>query len=124
MEYYQLIKHIHITTAVLSLFGFVLRGWWKINENQLLERKLVKILPHINDTLLLTAAISLSMMSGLYPFAQGWLGAKVILLVGYIVAGIIALKRGKTKQSRLVAFVIALLCISLIFGLAVYKPSL
>ena len=122
MEYYQLVKHIHITTAVLSLLGFALRGWWMINENQLLNRKLVKILPHINDTLLLTTAIFLSLMSGLYPFAQGWLGAKVILLVGYIVAGIFALKRGKTRQSRLIAFVIALLCILSIFGLAVYKP--
>lgn len=93
-----------------------------INENQLLDRKLVKILPHINDTLLLTAAIFLSLMSGFYPFAQGWLGAKVVLLVGYIVAGIFALKRGKTKQSRLIAFVIALLCILTIFGLAIYKP--
>ena len=93
-----------------------------VKENTLLQHKLVKILPHVNDTLLLTTAIFLSVMSGLYPFAQGWLGAKVVLLVGYIVAGIFALKRGKTGQSRLIAFVIALLCISLIFALAVFKP--
>ena len=91
-------------------------------ENPLLQYKPVKILPHINDTLLLGSAIYLSLMSGLYPFVEGWLGAKVILLVGYIVAGIFALKRGKTKQARLVAFVIALLCISLIFILALLKP--
>lgn len=93
-----------------------------VKENPLLQHRLVKILPHVNDTLLLTAAIFLSLMSGFYPFVEGWLGAKVILLIGYIVAGIFALKRGKTRQSRLGAFVIALLCISLIFGLAVYKP--
>ena len=91
-----------------------------INENQLLDRKLVKILPHINDTLLLTAAIFLSVMSGFYPFVEAWLGAKVLLLVGYIIAGIFALKRGKSRQSKLIAFVIALLCILSIFGLAIY----
>ena len=122
MEYYQLIKHIHVTTAVLSLLGFALRGWWMVKESSLLQHKLVKILPHVNDTLLLTAAIFLSLMSGLYPFVEGWLGAKVVLLIGYIVAGIFALKRGKTRHSRLIALLIALLCISMIFGLAIFKP--
>lgn len=122
MEYYQLIKHIHITTAVLSLFGFILRGWWMTRDNPLLNHKLVKILPHINDTLLLVAAVFLSVISGFYPFVEAWLGAKVLLLVGYIIAGIFALKRGKSKQSRLIAFVIALFCILSIFGLALYKP--
>jgi len=124
VEYYQLIKHIHVITAVLSLVGFVLRGWWMVKESPLLQHKLVRILPHINDTLLLGSAIFLSLMSGLYPFVEGWLGAKVVLLVGYIVAGIFALKRGKTRQTRQLALVIALICISLIFGLAIYKPFL
>ena len=93
-----------------------------VKENSLLQHKLVKVLPHVNDTLLLTAATFLSLMSGLYPFVEGWLGAKIILLIGYIVAGTFALKRGKTKQSRLIALVIALLCIAMIFGLALYRP--
>ncbi len=93
-----------------------------LSENPLLNHKLVKIFPHINDTLLLGAAITLSIMSGMYPFVQGWLGIKVILLIGYIVAGTVALKRGKTKRSRMIAFVIALLCISLIFTSALLKP--
>ncbi len=91
-------------------------------ESSLLQHKLVRILPHVNDTLLLTSAIFLSLMSGFDPFVDVWLGAKVILLIGYIVAGIFALKRGKTKQSRLIAFIVALLCISMIFCLAIYKP--
>ncbi len=124
MEYYQLIKIIHITTAILSFLGFVLRGWWMTKQSPLLQHKLVKILPHVNDTVLLSAAIFLSIMSGFYPFVEGWLGAKVVLLVGYIVAGIFALKRGKSKQTRLVAFVIALLCITLIFLSALYKPTI
>ena len=93
-----------------------------VREDLLLQHKLVKILPHVNDTLLLTAAIFLSVMSGFYPFVEAWLGAKVLLLIGYIIAGIFALKRGKSKRSRLIAFVIALLCILSIFGLAIFKP--
>lgn len=95
-----------------------------LKESPMLQNKLVKILPHVNDTLLLTAAIFLSIMSGMYPFIVGWLSIKVILLVGYIVAGIFALKRGKTKQSRLIAFVIALACILAIFATAAIKPTI
>ncbi|MGB0495727.1 MAG: SirB2 family protein [Kangiellaceae bacterium] len=122
MEYYLIVKNIHITTAILSLLGFCMRGWWMLKENKLLQNKLVKIFPHINDTILLSCAIYLSVMTGLYPFAVGWLGAKVVFLVGYIIAGTFALKRGKTKRTRALFFVIAILCISIIFLLAFIKP--
>ncbi len=124
MEHYILIKQIHITTAILSLLGFCLRAWWMITNNKLLQNKLVKVLPHINDTLLLSAAIYLSVVSEIYPFIVGWLGAKVVLLVVYIVAGTIALKRGETPKVRVWAFIIAVLSIVSIFWLAVFKPML
>ena len=94
MEYYPIIIDVHITTAVLSLFGFIIRGWWMASGNVLLEHKLVKIFPHVNDT----------------------------VLVGYIVAGIFALKKGRTKKTRISAFVIALVCIGAIFFHAITRP--
>ncbi len=123
MEHYLLVKNIHIATAILSLVGFCIRGWWMFNENELLQNKLVKIFPHINDTILLSCAVYLSVTSTLYPFVMGWLGAKVILLIGYIFAGTIALKRGKTKQVRVISFLLALSFIGSIFILALFKPS-
>jgi len=122
MENYLIIKQIHIITAVISICGFCLRAWWAFKHNPLALHKLSKIIPHINDTILLAAAIYLSVQSGLYPFYQGWLGAKVVLLLGYIVAGMFALKRGKTKRIKTISFSIALLCVISIFGLAVYRP--
>jgi len=122
MEHYLIVKNIHITTAVLSLAGFCLRGWWMFNENGLLQNRLAKILPHVNDTILLSCAIYLYSTGTLYPFLVGWLGAKVVLLIGYILAGTIALKRGKTKRTRIFAFLIALIFIGAIFILAIYKP--
>jgi uncharacterized membrane protein SirB2 len=107
---------------MLSVAGFILRFWWVSRNSPLMAHKLVKIFPHVNDTILLLAAISLSLMSGLYPFIQAWLGVKVVLLVGYIVAGIFALKRAKTEKGRIVAFVAALACVSLIFAAALLKP--
>lgn len=119
---YLIVKQLHITTAVLSLCGFALRSWWMLKDNPILQNKLVKILPHINDTLLLGAAIYLSVMSGLYPFVEGWLGVKVILLMIYIVAGTIALKRGKTKPIRIKAMIVSLSSVVTILLMALYKP--
>ncbi|MCF6194470.1 MAG: SirB2 family protein [Kangiellaceae bacterium] len=122
MEYYLLVKDIHITTAILSLFGFSIRAWWMFSSDDLLHSKIVKIAPHINDTVLLSAAIYLSVMSEMYPFAEGWLGAKVLLLIGYIVAGTVALKKGKTRETRIIAFWLALACVGTIFYLALARP--
>lgn len=122
METYLIVKKIHILTAVLSVLGFVIRGWWTYKNNPLVQHKLVKILPHINDTLLLAAAIYLSIMSGLYPFQQSWLGVKVILLVSYIIAGTVALKPSKSAQTRVVAFIVAIVSVGLIFAHAIVRP--
>jgi len=124
MEIYLFIKFVHVITAILSVTGFCLRAWWLFNRNKLLQHRLVKVIPHINDTLLLSAAIYLAFLSGINPIEQSWLGAKIILLLGYIVAGSYALKRGKDQQIRISSFVIALLCVLTIFLLAVTKPNL
>ncbi|TQV72421.1 hypothetical protein FLL45_17950 [Aliikangiella marina] len=111
-------------TATLSLVGFLLRGYWMMTDNKLLGAKPVKILPHINDTILLGAAIYLVVITQMYPFVVNWITAKVVLLVVYIVAGVFALKRGKTKQIRSVAFVIAVASVLGMFYLASAKPAL
>ena len=123
MEYYSLVKHIHMTSAVISLLGFVVRGYWMATENPLLQHKPVKILPHVVDTLLLSTAIYLVIVLQLYPFVVGWVTAKLILLIAYIGVGTIALKKGKSKPVRLVALIVAVGMILAIFAIASIKPS-
>ncbi len=123
MNTYIILKHLHVTFAVLSLLGFSLRGFWMLKESPMLQKKPVRILPHINDTLLLLTAIMLAIVTGFYPFVVGWVTLKVVLLVVYIVLGVFALKRGKTKQTRTVFFIAALATILAIFAIAGIKPG-
>lgn len=116
---YTGLKHAHMLFAVISGVLFLLRGVWMLMDSPLLQRKWVKVLPHINDTLLLGFAIALVVMSNQYPFVHHWLTAKVIALVLYIVVGTVAIKRGKTKSIRVTAFVIALLLYGYIVGVAI-----
>lgn len=124
MSMYLAIKTIHVSCAIITLFGFLLRGFWMLIESPQLNQKLVKTLPHIIDTILLLSAIILLVLSGqsLYPF--NWITLKIIILVLYIVFGTIALKRGKTKQIRIKAFLLSLASITSIFLLAILKPVL
>jgi len=104
---YLLLKLTHVACAVLSYGGFFVRGVWMMRGSPMLERRWVRILPHVNDTLLLASAIALAAMSRQYPFVHGWLTAKVIALVLYIGLGMIALRAGRAKPVRVTAWITA-----------------
>src|SRR3990172_4735682 len=72
---YLLLKLMHLACAALSYAGFFVRGVWMMRDSAMLERRWVKILPHVNDTLLLASAVAMVAMSRQYPFVQGWLTA-------------------------------------------------
>lgn len=104
---YSALKHIHLTAIALSFSLFLLRGWWMAMDSPQLQKRWVRIVPHVIDTLLLASAIGLTLILHQYPFVDSWLTAKVIGLIIYIVLGSIALKRGPTKNSRLLAWLAA-----------------
>ncbi len=118
---YPMLKHLHVTFVVLSGVGFLVRGMWMLADSPHLKARWVRIWPHVVDTLLLASALGLAFISGQYPFAQNWLTAKVVGLVAYIVCGTMALKRGKTKQTRAAFFVVALLIFAYIVGVALTR---
>jgi uncharacterized membrane protein SirB2 len=121
---YMGLKHLHMLCALLSITGFTLRGIWMLADSPLLNKKLVRVAPHIIDTILLLTAFALAYLLGQYPFFSGWLTAKLLALIAYIALGMVALKKGPTKAVRFVAFVLALVTFAYIFGVARTKNVL
>jgi len=121
---YLAIKHVHITCAAISISFFIVRGIWMLLDSEHLQRRWVRIVPHILDTLLLASAITMAIWSAQYPFSQNWLTAKVIALAAYILLGAIALKRGKTKAVRACAFIGAVLVFAYIVAVAITRQPL
>jgi len=115
---YNLLKHAHVATVTITFVLFVTRGFWMWFESPRLQAKWVKILPHVNDTILLASGIGLAVLLGQYPFVNGWLTAKLLALLTYIALGTIALKRGKTKPVRLTAFFLALAVLAYLVAVA------
>ena len=122
--YYLWLKNLHITCAVLSFAGFLLRGWWMARESPWLKHPLTRILPHVNDTLLLIAGVGLALALHQYPIAQSWLSAKLGALLLYIVLGSVALKRGHTLRVRLLALAGAILTFGYMVAVAVTRQPL
>lgn len=123
MDYYA-IKHFHMACAASSGCLFLLRGYWMISNPILLQRRWVRIVPHLVDTLLLISATVLVILSRQYPFVEPWLTAKVMALVLYVILGTIALKKGKTKTVRVIAFIAAIAAFAYIGTVAITKLPL
>lgn len=118
---YLAIKHLHVLCAVLSGCGFALQGVWMMRRSRLLDHRVTRVLPHVVDTVFLGSAITLATMSGQYPFVAPWVTAKVVGLVGYVLLGAVALRRGRTMRIRAWALAGALMTFAWIVSVALTK---
>lgn len=118
---YDTLKTLHLTFVSLSLAGFLVRYVLAEYRPALLQRRLLRVLPHVNDTLLFAAGIGLAVLLRLSPFTVSWFGVKLLWLLAYIVAGSVALGHGRTPRQRRLAFVLALFSFAQIVGCAVRK---
>ncbi|MBQ0832973.1 SirB2 family protein [Marinobacter sp.] len=124
MSSYVILKHLHMTTAFLTVILFTLRLLMDAVGRPGWRQTPLRWIPHANDTVLLIAAISLLVVGSWNPLEQSWILAKIVLLLGYITAGLFALKVTVPRPARIVAAVLALVQVSAIFHLAMAKPVL
>ena len=118
IEFYPQIRTVHIAAVIASGLLFLLRGASvQLGATWAMAAPL-RYLSYSIDTVLLTAALMLVTILHQYPFVHGWLTAKVVLLVVYVVLGSFALKRGRTKTVRVSCWVAALLVYLFIVSIA------
>ena len=141
MAYYSLLKQLHLTTIAITLALFVLRGFWMMTNSPQLQARWVRIVPHVNDAILLASGIGLAVLIQQYPLVHDWLTAKFFALILYIVLGTYALKdsdplrvktrvesyalkRGKTQGQRIAAWIAALLVFGYMVAVAIAHDPL
>ncbi len=90
----------------------------------LLQRRWVRFVPHVVDTDLLATPIAMAVLIRQYPFVTPWLTAKLLALLVYIGPGTIALKRGKSRHTRIAAWVAAQLVFFYIVAVALTRSAL
>ncbi|WP_086983363.1 SirB2 family protein [Vibrio aphrogenes] len=103
---YSSIKHIHLLAIAFSVLLLTLRYILMMMDSSLLHKKWLKVTPHVVDTLLLVSGVALIFITGFIPFtaAGAWLTEKISCVLVYIALGFVALKLGRNKIIRSVAF--------------------
>jgi uncharacterized membrane protein SirB2 len=118
IEFYPHIKLVHVTAALMSGSLFLLRGLAVQGGSPWAMVKPLRYLSYGIDIVLLSAALMLVAILPSAVFANGWLWAKLGLLVFYVVLGSFALKRGRTRRVRLACYVTALLAFAATYSIA------
>ena len=118
-EFYAPMKLLHTACVVCSGVLFSTRGALMWVESRWTNDAILRRLSYAIDTVLLGSAVSLVGILHQYPFVSSWLAAKVLLLVVYIMLGIFALRRGRTRLTRQGCFVAALSVYAFIISVAV-----
>jgi uncharacterized membrane protein SirB2 len=118
---YATLKAIHVACVIASGTGFVARGALMFAGSRWHNARVVRVVPHIVDTVLLASAITMAVLARLVPTQQPWLLAKIIALLAYIVLGAIALRYGRTRKQRTLAFAAALVVFAYIVAVALRR---
>jgi uncharacterized membrane protein SirB2 len=119
---YSTIRHIHMVCAAITIVLFALRWVLDLTNRGWRQWRWLRVAPHVNDSLLLTAAVALATLSHQYPWQLPWLGAKVTLLLVYIGLGTMALRTGLSTKTRLAWGLCALCAVFSIVAFATFRP--
>ena len=120
-EHYLLIRQLHILTAALSVTLFTIRFLLLVRSPTWQPNRWLKVLPHVNDSLLLILAILLCIIIQQAPLLTPWLTEKVAAVILYILAGMFALKWSKTRLSKIIWFIIAIFMFAYAANIAINK---
>ncbi|MCE9788868.1 SirB2 family protein [Shewanella chilikensis] len=105
---YPAVKHLHLTLIAVSVLLFIVRFVLKLRQSAIMDKKLLKVGPHVIDTFLLLSGLILCFMIKQYPFVDPWMTEKIGAVVAYILLGVMALKSNRNLIFRVFAFLGAL----------------
>lgn len=119
------IKVAHALLACVSGLGFLARGisGW-LGYREILGQRWVRVVPHIVDSALLAAGLTLAVSFSISPLQQPWFATKLVLLAGYIGTGGRALRLARRGRPAGIWFALALLCLGGVFLSALTRRPL
>jgi uncharacterized membrane protein SirB2 len=124
MNLYDSLKLLHILCVLVSILFFVYRYQRLLRYPEQRLSAAMRVLPHINDTVLLAAAIGMLVVLRLNPISAPWLLIKIAALLVYIVLGSLCFRAMPGARAQQRFFVLALLTFVIIVSVALGKfPS-
>ena len=124
MTLFEAARAIHVSCAALSIVAFVARFPLALQGAPVLNQRWLRIAPHVNDTLLLLAGIVMLILAQMEPLRFDWLQMKIVSLGVYILLGVVALRSTFSRNTRLLAFALALAVFGFIVSVAITRSPL
>jgi uncharacterized membrane protein SirB2 len=118
IEFYSQIKLVHVGSVLASGGLFFVRGLAAQLGATWAMAVPLRYVGYTIDLVLLTAAMMLASMLHQDPFVHGWVTAKVLLLVVYVVLARLALRPERTAMARTAAWLAALGVYAMIYSVA------
>lgn len=119
---YLIVKHSHMLFVAFSILLFSIRFFllWKNPQKSL--SGIWKVLPHLNDTMLLFTGLWLMKITHFTPFNAPWLAVKIVLLLVYIAFGVMMMRARPQSGKFYATYLCAMACVAAIVGMALFKP--
>lgn len=111
---------LHKFAVLTSIAIFFARGLGVIYNREWVQRKPVKIIPHVVDTLLITSAIGIVLITP-FAFSDPWVLVKLIGVIVYIVLSVVVFKIAKARTQRAVFWILNLAVLFFLVVVAVEK---
>lgn len=111
----------HILFIIFSFVSFNGRFFLALKQSEWLQKKWMKIAPHIIDTGLLLSGVALVYHEQWLAREHGWIISKLIVLLFYVLFGIVAMRSQGAK--RWLAYAASIACFAAIFTIAMTKTG-
>jgi uncharacterized membrane protein SirB2 len=121
---YTGIKHFHLLLIGLSVGLFLIRFILSEMKSPILQKKWLKILPHLVDTLLIVSAVTLCVLIEQYPFVNAWVTEKLLALLLYVFMVTLALKMARTVFMKYIGLLGAISWVAFAGMVAVSKQPI
>ncbi|CAM4166739.1 SirB2 family protein [Shewanella aquimarina] len=121
---YPAIKHIHLTLIAVSVLFFIVRFVLHLKQSAIMDKKFVKIAPHVIDTFLLLSGLTLCFIIKQYPLQDAWLTEKIGAVIAYIFLAAISLKANRNKLFKTFAALGALAWVMYAAKIAMFKQAI
>ncbi|MDO4433362.1 MAG: SirB2 family protein [Alysiella sp.] len=120
---YPVVKCLHMMFVFITLILFNLRFFLRTVRPEKTLPKILGIVPHINDSLLLFSGMLMLHIMPWQPFgANKWLGMKFVLVLVYIIFGAMCLKSVPRSVKWYGFYGLTLCSMGMVVYLAHFKP--
>jgi uncharacterized membrane protein SirB2 len=116
-------KHLHMTLAAISIILLTYRFALTLMNSATLEKKWLKISPHVVDTFLLLLGVGLAVKLAINPLENLWLAEKLLAIVFYIFTGYYTLKLARNRMMQVIGYLGAMGWVMLAARIAMTKET-